>query len=225
MPLPPDELSRAMFRTHPTDPALPPHLRARVEKQSTMDRALADAVRAGVQAMLVLAGRDPGEPDLVDTPDRFLRAWVELATSPSSAGTILGTTFEGHGSDQMVHVGPIPFASMCEHHLLPFTGTVHFAYVPGQRIVGLSKIPRLVQHLASRPQVQERLTRQIVDTFQTFVPCAGVAVHVRAVHLCATLRGVRTPAPMTTTALLGVFKDEPEARAEFFATARNGHPG
>jgi GTP cyclohydrolase I len=110
---------------------------------------------------------------------------------------------------------------VCEHHLLPFTGHAWVGYVPnGNGVVGLSKIPRLVEHFARRPQVQERLTGQITAALDEHIEPLGAACTIRAVHSCATMRGVRTEAPMTTSSLTGVFLTEPEARAEFLGLAR-----
>jgi GTP cyclohydrolase I len=176
-----------------------------------------DTVILGVRAMLRLAGDDPDRPGLVDTPERVLKAWREMTARPGDPFDLLSTQFD-EGADEMVGVGPMPFSSVCEHHLLPFTGHAWFAYIPkAGRVVGLSKIPRLIDHYARRPQVQERLTRQVVEAFAQHVDCDAAGMHVRAVHTCSSLRGVRTEAPMTTSALIGAFRTEPEARAEFLA--------
>lgn len=181
-------------------------------------------VRKGVRAMLLLAGRDPDDECVSDTPDRVLRAWGEMTAQPGTPESILSRTFPSEGAGGMVVVGPMPFTSVCEHHLLPFTGTAFFGYLPGERIVGLSKIPRLLHHFAQRTQVQERLTRNVLDAFVEHVPCVGAGVHVEAVHSCAALRGVRTVAPMSTVELHGAFRDEPETRAEFLAAVTQRHP-
>lgn len=172
-------------------------------------------VRDGVRAQLILAGLDPEHPSVVDTPERVLRAWLELTAAPGDPATILGSTFDAEGADAMIVVGPMPFASLCEHHLLPFTGVATFAYIPTNRIIGLSKIPRLLHHYALRPQVQERLTHQVIQTFTTHIECRGAGLQLTATHTCAALRGVRTHSPMTTTALHGALRNEPDARAEF----------
>lgn len=178
-------------------------------------------VRNGVTAMLALAGEDPERPGLARTPQRFLDAWLELTGRPGDPQQLLATMFDDLGPvDQMVTVGPIPFSSICEHHLLPFTGTAWVAYLPDKTVVGLSKIPRLVHHYARRCQVQERLTGQITGDLDKYVTGNGSACLIRAVHSCATLRGVRTPAPMTTTSLTGAFLHNPAAREEFLATTR-----
>lgn len=173
------------------------------------------AVIQGVRAMLVLAGVDPNAQDVRDTPERFLAAWLELTSAPSDPADILSRTFE-MDIDQMVCVGPIEFASMCEHHLLPFTGVAWLAYIPDGKVVGLSKLPRLVEHYARRPQVQERLTGQLTQALDKFVTSNGSAALVRASHTCSILRGIRREAPMTTTSLSGGFLN-PETRQEFLS--------
>lgn len=184
-----------------------------------------DLVLQGVCAMLRIAGRDPiNDPDVSDTPLRFLRAWREMACSDVDPATLLATGFTNDHTDSLVVLGPMPFASLCEHHLLPFTGVATFGYIPDGHIVGLSKVPRLLHHYARRPQVQERLTRQVLDTFTEHVHCVGAGITITANHLCAQLRGVRTPAPMTTTALHGVLRTEPDARAEYLASVHHPLP-
>lgn len=178
------------------------------------------AVRDGVRALLRLVGDDPDRPGLLDTPNRVLRAMREMCEAPGDPADLLATMFDDAGPvDEMVVVGPVPFTSLCEHHMLPFIGRAHVAYIPtGNRVVGLSKLPRLIHHYARRPQVQERLTRQITDALDTYVPCLGSACLMRATHSCATMRGVRTEAPMTTSSLTGAFRNA-EVRAEFLRLA------
>jgi GTP cyclohydrolase I len=181
-----------------------------------------DTARDGVRAMLRILGMDPDAPGLVDTPDRWVRAYEEMGSDDyRTVDTILKRTFELDHVDSVVAVGPISFVSLCEHHLLPFTGQAWVAYKPdGNTVVGLSKIPRLVQHLAHRPQVQERLTEQITEAITTHLPTTGAACLIRGEHSCMTMRGVKaTGAEMVTSSLLGIFRDVPEARAEFFALA------
>lgn len=175
----------------------------------------------GVRALLRILGRDPNEPGLVDTPARVLRAYREMGTSDSSACAILGRTFDGIAYDGMVTVGPIPFTSLCEHHLLPFTGTAWVAYLPhSDRVVGLSKLARLVEHYARRPQVQERLTTQITDALDHHLEPLGSACLLRATHGCMAHRGVRAAAQMVTSSLTGAFRDNPATRTEFLAITR-----
>jgi len=187
--------------------------------EETRDRA---AVKAGVQAMLRLAGEDPVRPGLLRTPDRFVDAWLELVAAPGDPGDLLAVTFDDAGPvDEMVAVGPIEFASVCEHHLMPFTGRAWIAYIPSDGIVGLSKLPRLLEHFARRPQVQERLTGQITEALDKHVTSLGSACLIRANHTCASHRGIRKAAPMVTSSLTGAFRTDPAAREEFMALARS----
>ena len=178
------------------------------------------AVRNGVRALLRLAGDDPDREGVLDTPDRFLKAYLELCGRPGNPAALLATTFDtGHDADSMIHIGGIPFTSVCEHHLLPFTGTAWVAYLPTHRVVGLSKIPRLVHHYALRPQLQERLTEQITTAIDQHLETRGSACVVKATHSCMSLRGVKAVgAHMVTSSLTGTFRTDPAARAEFMAT-------
>lgn len=180
-------------------------------------------VRNGVRAMLMLAGRDPYSSDVRETPERYLKAWLELTEAPGDPAVILGKVFPNVEYDGMVAVGPVEFVSVCEHHLLPFTGVAHVAYIPGDgnTVVGLSKLARLVDHYARRPQVQERLTKQIAQAIETHLEPAGVGVVIRSSHSCMALRGVRKPGSlMTTSSLSGYFKDDAATRDEFLALTR-----
>lgn len=185
---------------------------------SNLDRRDLEAiVRAGVVAMLQLAGEQE-RPGLARTPDRFLAAWLELTGRPGEPSELLATTFDDAGPvDEAVNFGPIAFGSVCEHHLLPFTGEAFISYIPNGGVVGLSKMPRLVEHFARRPQVQERLTTQITDALNKYVSSLGSACMIRAVHSCCSLRGIRIPTPMTTTSLTGAYRSDPSARQEFLA--------
>ena len=151
---------------------------------------------------------------LRDTPARMARAYAELF-SPRPFDL---TTFPNdEGYDELVMARDIPLRSVCEHHLLPFVGVAHVGYLPGERILGLSKLARIVEHFASRPQVQERLTKQIADWLDRSLEPAGVGVVIEAEHLCMTLRGVRAAGSRTiTSTLLGTLRHDPRSRAEFF---------
>lgn len=177
---------------------------------------------AGLQALVRLVGDDPGRAGLIDTPRRVIAALREMCDRPGDPAQLLSRTFEDPDGpiDEMVTVGPIEFVSVCEHHLMPFTGTATVAYLPNGPVVGLSKLPRLVHHYARRLQLQERLTRQITTAIDAHLVSRGSACLIRATHGCTTCRGVRTPAPMTTTSLTGAFRDEAETRAEFLAMAQ-----
>lgn len=176
----------------------------------------------GVRALLRLLGEDPDRAGLINTPARVVKAYMQIAGRPGDPGHDLAVVFadvEHPGTP--VTVGPIPFVSLCEHHLLPFTGTAWVSYVPNKgRVVGLSKLPRTVAHYAGRPQVQERLTAQIADALVHYLSPAGAAVLVRGNHTCMSLRGAKTEgAAMETYDLRGVMRDDPH-RTEFLTTAR-----
>jgi GTP cyclohydrolase I len=153
------------------------------------------------------------------TPRRVTAAYAELLSGvDKDPAEVLRTSFEESSYNQMITVESIDFMSVCVHHLLPFYGTCTFAYLPDKRIVGLSKIPRMVDILAHRPQVQERLTQQIVDVFQEVVQPLGCGALIKAWHGCVALRGVKKAnARMRTTALRGYFLNKPEVKAEFLA--------
>ena len=178
------------------------------------DIDLAGAERA-VRELLVALGRDVRDPGLRDTPRRVAAAFGELLTHEPVALT----TFPNEEAyDELVVVREIPFHSLCMHHLLPFHGVAHVAYVPGERIVGLSKLARVVELFARELQVQERLTMQIAGCLQQHLRPRGVGVVVEAEHLCMSLRGVqKTGARTTTSALLGLLRDDALTRQEFLS--------
>lgn len=175
----------------------------------------------GVTDLLIAMGEDPAREGLKDTPARVVRAMLEMTAGlRMDPADVLGTTFDER-SDQMVVVTGVEFVSLCEHHLLPFTGTAVVGYLPKDRVVGLSKLARLVDVYARRPQVQERMTRQITSALDEHLESAGSACVVTAIHACMGSRGVRKPgARMVTSSLTGAFRDEAETRAEFLALAR-----
>jgi GTP cyclohydrolase I len=160
---------------------------------------------------------------LVDTPDRLVKMYGEIfwgvGFDPADA---LNTMFPAHQLDQMIVVKDVEFTSWCSHHFLPFSGRWHFAYIPDDKIVGLSKIPRMVEILAARPQVQEGLAEDIVGIFQQTVSPQGCAVVLEATHTCMQARGIRKSGTMRTTALRGVFGDKemPHVKAEFFTAIK-----
>jgi GTP cyclohydrolase I len=170
--------------------------------------------------LLLALGADLAEPSLVDTPRRMAAAYAELLT-PRPFDL---TTFPNdEGYDELVLARAIPFASLCEHHLLPFLGTAHVGYIPGDRILGLSKLARVVEHFARRLQVQERLTVQVARWLQEQLEPRGVGVVIEAEHLCMSMRGVRVPGSRTTTSSVhGILRDDARTRQEFFALACSG---
>ncbi len=173
-------------------------------------------LREATRILLEESGEDPERVGLWRTPHRVARSW-EFLTSGYTANIekiLNGAVFE-EKYDEMVLVKDIDFFSMCEHHLLPFYGRVHIAYIPNGKIVGLSKLPRIVEVFARRLQVQERMTRQIADTIVEYLDPVGVAVVCEARHLCMMMRGVEKQNSFTTTsAMHGAFK-QPQTRAEF----------
>lgn len=168
-----------------------------------------------VVRILQFIKEDPTREGLIETPRRVVKAFKEMTVGYDTDITnILGVTFDVD-CDEMVVVKDIPFSSLCEHHMLPFTGTATVAYIPGKRVVGLSKIPRLVDAFAKRLQVQERLTNQIADAMVEHLNPLGVGVIIKGHHSCMSLRGVGKSGTMMTSALRGVMRTKPEARAEF----------
>ena len=181
-----------------------------------------DAAEDAVRSILTYIGEDPKREGLLDTPKRVAKAWREMTCGYAMDPVkVLGTDFEKDGYDQMIHVPTIEFVSNCEHHAMPFWGHVWVAYVPRHRVVGLSKVGRLVDVFARRLQIQERMTRQICDTMQSVLNPLGVAVRVKAEHSCMKFRGVmKQDSCMVTTALTGCFRRSTAAREEFLAECR-----
>jgi GTP cyclohydrolase I len=171
-----------------------------------------------VTRMLQYMGEDPARGGLVETPKRVLKAWREMTSGYRVDPRELLKTFEDGAQDvdEMVLVSNIRVMSQCEHHVLPFVGVAHVGYIPNGKIVGLSKLARLVDAFARRLQVQERLTTQIADTLWEVLEPKGVGVVIQCRHMCMELRGVQQPGSITTTsAMRGALMDKPEARAEF----------
>jgi GTP cyclohydrolase I len=184
-------------------------------------------VEAAVREILTEIGEEPDREGLVGTPVRVHRMYTELTAGyhVDPARLMNGAIFDVDYSE-MVIVKDIPFYSLCEHHLLPFFGAAAVAYIPRGRVIGLSKIPRIVEMYARRLQVQERMTQQIADFLQDHLAPQGVGVVVEATHLCAVMRGVRKPGTvMTTSAVLGLFRSRDKTRSEFLAHLERRAPG
>jgi GTP cyclohydrolase I len=178
-----------------------------------------DAARDAAAALLTALGLPVHSPDLAETPRRLVDAYAELLTVPDFD---LTTFDNGSGYDELVLVRDIPVRSLCEHHLLPFTGVAHVGYLPGERILGLSKLARTVEFFARRAQTQERLTGQVADHLLDRLEALGVGVVVEAEHSCMSLRGARaTGASTVTTAVRGRLRDDPASRAEFLSLTRD----
>ncbi|WP_413105237.1 GTP cyclohydrolase I FolE [Streptomyces sp. Inha503] len=203
----------ARIRPHDQEESAPagPALRV-VHESGDIDLAAAEAA-AG--QFLNALGIPTSSESLRGTPGRMARAYAELF-SPRPFDL---TTFPNdEGYDELVLARRIPVRSVCEHHLLPFVGTAHVGYLPGGRILGLSKLARVVEHFACRPQVQERLTKQVADWLQTHLEPKGVGVVIEAEHSCMTLRGVQATGSSTmTSTLLGLLRSDARSRAEFLA--------
>jgi GTP cyclohydrolase I len=176
-------------------------------------------VELAVAQILRGIGERPEREGLLKTPARVAKMYAELTAGYRiDPQALINDAVFGVSYDEMVIVKQIDFSSLCEHHMLPFMGQVHVAYIPNGKVVGLSKIPRIVEMYARRLQVQERMTVQIADFIEQHLQPAGVAVVAEGVHLCAVMRGVKKAnASMTTSAMRGVFKDDPKVRAEFMA--------
>jgi GTP cyclohydrolase I len=176
-----------------------------------------DRIAKAVREILEAIGEDPERDGLRDTPERVARMYAEICSGLHEEADIhLAVTFEA-GHDEMVMVRDIPVYSVCEHHIIPFIGRAHVAYIPGKdgRITGLSKLARLVDAYAKRPQVQERLTGQVADEIDRTLAPRGVMVVVEAEHLCMTMRGVRKPGSTTvTSAVRGLFRTSVATREE-----------
>jgi GTP cyclohydrolase I len=180
-----------------------------------------DAAERAAADFLSALGIDVDREEMRETPGRMARAYAELFTT---APFELTTFPNEEGYDELVLARDIPFRTVCEHHLLPFSGLAHVGYLPGDRILGLSKLARLVGHFAARPQTQERLTRQVADALVSQLSPRAAGVVLEAEHSCMTLRGARAIGATTvTSAMHGTLRDDPRSRAEFFAMA--GLPG
>ena len=185
-----------------------------------MDHAkIANAVRQ----ILAAVGEDPDREGLRETPDRVARMYKELLGGLHKDPAVHLKKFFTQKCDEMVLVKEIRFSSMCEHHMLPFTGTVHIGYLPNGRIVGLSKLARGVDEVSRRLQVQERMTEEIADLLMTELDAKGVAVVVEAAHMCMIIRGIKKPASAcVTSAMRGAFRESQSTRSEFLALIRQG---
>jgi GTP cyclohydrolase I len=178
------------------------------------------SIEQSVREILVAIGEDPDREGLQGTPRRIAEMYEEIFSGlRQDPSELLEVGFDDEDHREMVVVKDIPFHSMCEHHLLPFHGLAHVGYIPQGRILGISKVARLVEMLARRPQVQERLTTQVADFLcEGGLKAQGAAVVIEAEHLCITMRGIRKPgSKVVTSATRGIFREDPRTRAEFFS--------
>ncbi len=191
-----------------------------IEAAAGVDQA---RIRDAVREILIAVGEDPDREGLVETPDRVARMYAEVFSGLRQDPRVHLTKLFTQKYDELVLIKDIRFESFCEHHLLPFVGKAHVAYIPNGKVVGLSKIPRVVDVLARRPQMQERLTEELADLLMRELDAKGVAVVLEASHSCMTLRGVRKPeSSFVTSALRGAFKDRPTSRAEVLSLIFGG---
>ncbi len=179
-----------------------------------------ERIRNAITEILLAIGEDPSREGLRETPRRIAEMYREVFCGlQADPRDVLAVGFE-EGHQEMIVLRDIPFYSMCEHHLLPFHGVAHIGYIPKGRVVGISKLARVVETLARRPQLQERLTSQIADSIVEGLQPQGVAVVVQAEHLCMTMRGIKKPGTLVvTSANRGLFR-RPATRAEFFSIIR-----
>jgi GTP cyclohydrolase I len=184
-------------------------------------------IEHAVRTILSEIGEDPDRSGLVDTPDRVRRMYVEMTAGYGvDPDEVLNDAVFDVDYNEMVVVKDIPFHSLCEHHVLPFSGTAAVAYIPDGRVIGLSKIPRVIDMYARRLQIQERFTQQVADFLMERLQPKGVGVVIQATHLCASMRGVQKPGMvMTTSAVLGLFRRSDKTRAEFFSHLDRPSPG
>jgi GTP cyclohydrolase I len=188
-------------------------------------RPTQDDAEAAVRTLIKWAGDDPTREGLLETPKRVAKAYRELfAGYEADPREYLERTFEEVGGyDELVVLRDIRVVSFCEHHMLPFLGKAHVGYLPADRVVGISKLARVVNGFARRLQIQEKLTAEIADAIQDILKPKGVGVVIVSEHSCMTMRGVNTPGSrLTTSSLLGVVRDDPRTRQEFLELVRNG---
>jgi len=187
---------------------------------SDTDPITVEYAENSVRFLLEVMGEEPQREGLKETPRRVVDSLLELTSGYKQDPTKVFTTFGADGYDEMIVIKDIPVVSLCEHHLLPFIGQAHIGYIPKERIAGLSKFKRLVDVFARRLQIQERLTRQVLDAMVEALAPRGAMVVIQAEHTCMTIRGVQAPGSLTvTSAVQGDFLDDPEARHEFLTFA------
>ena len=195
------------------------------DERQVAARPTRDEAEAAIETLLRWMGESPAREGLVDTPARVVRAWEEFCSGyGDDPAALLNSTFEEvEGYDDMVMLRSIRMESHCEHHLVPILGTAHIAYLPDRRVVGISKLARVLDSFARRLQTQETLTAQVADCIQTALQPRGVAVLIDAQHQCMTTRGVhKSDVSMITTRFTGTFQNDRDLRDRFLAQARHG---
>lgn len=192
------------------------------EKQESEYTVDLEAIKQAVRAILIAVGEDPDRPGLQATPRRVAKMYEEMFAGLHVQPERHLKVMFPESYDEMVLIRDIPFTSMCEHHLLPFSGVAHVAYIPNGNVIGLSKLARVVEEIARRPQVQERMTQSIADMVNQHLNTMGVAVVISAEHSCMSIRGIRKPGSTTvTSALRGIFKTNQSTRAEFMSLIKD----
>jgi GTP cyclohydrolase I len=201
--------------------------RARRPAKGSAPRTRSRAIAPHVRVVLAAIGEDPDREGLVKTPERVERSFRFLTKGyQEDVGALLNSALFTVSYDEMVVVKDIEVFSLCEHHLLPFFGKAHVAYIPKDKVVGLSKIPRLVDAFARRLQVQERLTVQIAHALQDAIHPGGVGVVIEAMHLCMIMRGVeKQNSVAVTSCMLGAFREQSQTREEFLSLIKKKHNG
>ncbi len=207
---------------------VPKSSRPAEEAASAIARPSREEAEAAVRTLLLWAGDDPDREGLVDTPARVARAYEEFfAGYDTDPVEMLARSFEEtDGYDEMVVLRDIRLESHCEHHMVPIIGKAHIAYLPAGRVVGISKLARVLETYAKRLQIQEKLTAQVANVINDVLKPKGVAVVIEAAHQCMTTRGIHKPGvSMVTSRMLGAFRDNPETRREFLAMLGGGRGG
>lgn len=185
------------------------------ERKGTVDLA---RIERAVREILAAVGENPDREGLVDTPARVARMYAEMFRGLHTSPRQHLAKFFSQNYDEIVLIKDITFESLCEHHLLPFFGVIHVAYLPNGKVVGLSKIPRVIDEIVHRPQVQEKITQEIADLLMEELDARGVAVVIEAEHTCMTIRGVHKPGTIcTTSAMRGIFRKNASTRSELMA--------
>ena len=183
-----------------------------------------EKIRQGMRLIIEGIGEDSERPGLNDTPRRVADMFAEIFSGLESSVEDLLKPIEGESHDEMVLLRDIPFYSVCEHHILPFSGTAHIAYIPAGKIVGLSELVKALEHFAKRPQVQERLTAQLADVIMEKLKPKGCIVIIDAEHLCMSMRGIKKPGSRTvTSAVRGTFRSKQSTREELLALIKQRH--